>query len=98
MANSSDMNHIFDNQVVSNRLGISITNSFQNVVYRNCLANNGYDTYDDGENQWDVSSRGNYYHDWTCEDVNADAICDSGLSIPGATGVDRYPLAACGIQ
>jgi nitrous oxidase accessory protein len=98
LGNSSENNQIFDNQVVSNRLGISISLSSQNVIYHNYLGNNSYDSYDEGENQWDDGVGGNFYLGWTCEDLNGDGICDSGLNIPGGTGVDRYPLASWSSQ
>jgi nitrous oxidase accessory protein len=98
LGNSSENNQIFDNQIVSNRLGISISLSSQNVIDHNYLGNNGYDSYDEGENQWDDGVGGNFYLGWTCEDLNGDGICDSSLDIPGGTGVDRYPLASWSSQ
>jgi parallel beta-helix repeat protein len=98
LGNSSENNQIFDNQVVSNRLGISISLSSQNVIYHNYFGNNSYDSYDEGENQWDDGVGGNFYLGWTCEDLNGDGICDSSLNIPGGTGVDRYPLASWSSQ
>jgi nitrous oxidase accessory protein len=96
LGNSSENNRIFDNQIISNRLGISLTGSSQNVVYHNYMENNGYSGYDDGENEWDDGDRGNFYSDVICEDLNANGMCDSGLSIPGGSAVDRYPLASWG--
>jgi nitrous oxidase accessory protein len=98
LGNSSENNQIFDNQVVSNRLGISISLSSQNVIDHNYFGNNSYDSYDEGENQWDDGIGGNFYLGWTCEDLNGDGICDSSLDIPGGTGVDRYPLASWSSQ
>jgi nitrous oxidase accessory protein len=98
LGNSSENNHIFDNQIVSNRLGISISLSSQNVIYHNYFGNNSYDSYDQGENQWDDGVEGNFYLGWICEDQNGDGICDSSLDIPGGNGVDRYPLASWSSQ
>ena len=65
--------------------------SDNNLIYNNYL-DNVYNAYDDGSNQWDSGSAGNYYSDYNGTDNNKDGIGDDPHPIPGGTSTDRFPL------
>jgi parallel beta-helix repeat protein len=77
-------------------MGIYLTGSVGNRIYGNDLVGNGdYNAYDDGNNSWDDGFLwGNHYGDFSCEDLEADNVCDSPYYIPGGSSIDRFPLAA----
>ena len=64
-----------------------------NVLSMNSLMQNQENAYDDGTNQWDNGSKGNYYDNNACRDSNKDGICEAQFKIPGGSSIDRYPLA-----
>jgi parallel beta-helix repeat protein len=82
--------------------GIDLFSSNDNRLYGNRLTNNNgaSSTYnsshiqasDSGVNQWNTSSYGNYWSDWTTPDANNDGIVDSPYAITGGSNVDSYPL------
>lgn len=53
----------------------------------------GDEAWDNGSNQWDDGSKGNYYSKIQCNDSDANGICDSSHAISGGKNIDRYPLA-----
>ncbi|VVB69014.1 Periplasmic copper-binding protein (NosD) [uncultured archaeon] len=59
LGNSSDGNVISYNAIAFNRLGVNIASSSTNVIHHNRFEANDYDSYDDGENQWDDGIEGN---------------------------------------
>jgi parallel beta-helix repeat protein len=95
LLNSSQKNVLTGNVASQNLYGIYLTNSKDNVLSQNQLFNNtASDAFDEGINQWDNGTIGNYYGDLNCTDNDGDEICDSPYNIPGGESVDRYPLAA----
>lgn len=86
-------NRIFENIVSGNLgFGIRLEGSGNNTIYANSLANNyRQNAYDNGSNQWDNGTVGNYYSDFVCHDQK-EQICGSGYVIPGGLSRDRYPL------
>jgi parallel beta-helix repeat protein len=64
-----------------------------NMLYHNNLINNtNYNAHDDGTNQWDSGSEGNYYSDYTSTDPDDDGIGNMPHPIHSGSSVDRYPL------
>jgi parallel beta-helix repeat protein len=88
---------ITGNTVQDNYLGTYLyTRSSNNTLYHNNFINNTREgnAYDEGiYNQWNSSSTGNYWSDYTSNDTDHDGIGDDPYSIQGSAGsVDRYPL------
>lgn len=85
-------NTIFENVVKDNLgFGIRLEGSRNNTIYANSFADNyEQNAYDDGSNQWDNGSIGNYYSDFICNNKE-DEICRSGYTVPGGKNIDRYP-------
>jgi len=98
-------NHI-ENSV---RYGIRIENttdlmSFNNQIYSNMLSNNnGSDSvfnishiqaFDDGENLWNSTIKGNWWSDWFYPDNDQNGIVDVPYQIDGGTNFDYYPLTS----
>ncbi len=88
-----------NNKIVGNTVrgnlgfGIRLEDASNNTIYANQLRDNyRQNAYDNGSNQWDNGSIGNYYSDFICQD-RGDGICSSGYAIPGGLSKDRYPLA-----
>jgi parallel beta-helix repeat protein len=75
--------------------GIGIGCSFNNTIHHNYLLNNQTQAYDDGTNNWDNGSEGNYWDDWQPPehpDADGNGIVDEPRPIEGGSSVDRYPL------
>jgi nitrous oxidase accessory protein NosD len=104
-------NMIVDNDIISSGWGnyspydvqgIHVTGSDYNLIYHNNLIDNGgiYDIQaldNSNLNTWDngYPSGGNYWHDYTGEDLNVDGIGDDPYPISGiGNNQDRYPLMA----
>lgn len=78
-------------QMVNNKYGIHLQGSLNNLFYHNNLKND-QNAYDDGTNQWDNGSEGNYWSDYSGKDKNGDKLGDIPYEIPGGSSKDRYPL------
>ncbi|NMG82579.1 MAG: hypothetical protein GIS02_00005 [Methanosarcinales archaeon] len=90
---SSSNNTLTNNTASNNWDGIYLYDSSNNKIYLNNLINNtNHNAYDTSTNQWNTSSKGNYYSDYTGSDNNSDGIGDDPHSIPGGSGVDHFPL------
>jgi len=77
--------------------GIFLYNSSGNIIYFNQLFYNANNAWDDGVNQWDNGTIGNYYSNYDepaegCVDTDNNSICDAAYSIPGGSNVDNYPM------
>ncbi|VVB68627.1 Periplasmic copper-binding protein (NosD) [uncultured archaeon] len=84
------------NTIKNNLGGVVISNADNITIFNNNLDSNIYfAALDDGHNEWDNGTIGNYYGDIDCIDKDSNGICDSEHKIPlNGTSVDRYPLAS----
>jgi parallel beta-helix repeat protein len=81
----------------SNEHGIILVySSNNNTIHHNYLLNNTENNaYDDGTNNWDNGSEGNWWSDWQPPehpDADGNGIVDEPRPIEGGSSVDRYPL------
>ena len=93
---SSDSNTIKNNIIRDNNAhGIFIpSTSSSNTIYLNDFDYNmNSNARDEGSNNWDYSSQGNYWDDYNDYDSNGNGIGDSPYAIDGSGGnQDNYPL------
>jgi len=88
----SSNNNIHENTMVKNSGGVWITSSssLNNTLYHNNFIDNLYQAQSFAPTtKWDNGTEGNYWSDYTGEDLNIDGIGDT--SIPHL-GLDNYPL------
>ncbi|NMG83410.1 MAG: hypothetical protein GIS02_04305 [Methanosarcinales archaeon] len=92
-ATDSSNNMLTNNTALNNDYGIKLEDSSNNKIYLNNLINNtNYNAYDTSTNQWNTSSKGNYYSDYTGSDNNSNGIGDDPHPIPGGNSIDHFPL------
>jgi parallel beta-helix repeat protein len=93
---TSNNNIISSNNIQKNQInGVFISSySTENTIYLNDFSNNfDSNSRDDGENNWDYDSQGNYWDDYNDYDSNKDGIGDNPYQIAGSGGSqDNYPL------
>ncbi|CAD6492575.1 MAG: Periplasmic copper-binding protein (NosD) [Candidatus Argoarchaeum ethanivorans] len=88
---SSSNNTLTNNTASNNNNGIFLWYSSNNTLYHNNLINNtNNNAYDTSTNQWNTSTVGNYYSDYTGSD--SDGIGDTSYQIPGGSSIDHFPL------
>ncbi|RZN14182.1 MAG: hypothetical protein EF812_06030, partial [Methanosarcinales archaeon] len=91
LASSSNNNTFTENAANLNSYGIWLASSSNNLLYHNNLINNtNNNAYDTSTNQWNTSTVGNYYSDYTGSD--SDGIGDTSYQIPGRSSIDYFPL------
>jgi parallel beta-helix repeat protein len=93
----ADGNVIAGNNVSNNQIGIDLKDCSESWVYSNCF-NNGYNAYDSGsDNNWDRRRSGNYWSDYTGQDIDGNGIGNSPYLINGlAESKDNFPLIEWG--
>ena len=96
---NSDSNTISSNSFQNhNAYGIfSDSNSDGNIIYLNDFNDKedevGFNARDDGSNNWNYNSQGNYWDDYNDYDYNEDGIGDNPYIIEGSSGSqDSFPL------
>ncbi|MHC4941862.1 MAG: right-handed parallel beta-helix repeat-containing protein [Planctomycetota bacterium] len=91
----ADRNTIFENVIIgSTENGIHMNGSYNSIFHNDFINNTQNAFFEAGAgNVWDdgYPSGGNYWDDYTGEDLNGDGIGDKLYPIPGG-GEDRYPL------
>jgi len=90
----SKNNTIIENTISNNSRGISIKGiSFDNVVYHNNFIENIHHVAGSGDTIWDngYPDGGNYWDDYTGEDLDGDGIGDQPYQVSGGKNYDHYP-------
>ena len=87
------------NNIVDNNYGIYITvDSFygpstQNKIFQNNFITNTQNAYDRCSNIWDNGTNGgNYWDDYSGNDMNGDGVGDTPYNISGGNNQDHYPF------
>jgi parallel beta-helix repeat protein len=90
----SKYNEICCNDIIYNRRGLYFCcGSVNNVIFYNLFTNNSIWNADDSyNNQWDNSSIGNFWDDYTGVDADNDGIGDTPYNISNGDSQDNYPL------
>ena len=91
-------NNIMGNNFTENiQAGIDATTDYEcskeNKIYYNNFFKNGVNAKDKYQNIWySTGDKGNYWDDYTGEDLDEDGIGDTPYDIPGGSNVDMLPL------
>ncbi|RZB30843.1 MAG: hypothetical protein AEth_00797 [Candidatus Argoarchaeum ethanivorans] len=92
---SSSNNMLTNNTANSNNddgIHLQWFSSNNNIANNNLINNTNNNAYDTSTNQWNTSTVGNYYSDYTGSDNNSDGIGDTSYQIPGGSNIDYFPL------
>lgn len=84
-----------DNTIYNNSYGCKFYHMFNdNILFHNSFVNNSINAFDEGVNTWYNTTlhEGNYYDDYTGEDLNGDGIGDTPYNVSGGNNQDLYPL------
>jgi parallel beta-helix repeat protein len=88
---SSSSNVVCGNTITSNSYGINLAlSSGNNTIYHNNF-NNTYQAWSESTNVWNYGDEGNYWSDYSRQDLNEDGIGDTPYNID-AVNKDNYPL------
>ena len=85
-------NSIYENTIFNSNYGLLVQNSTGNTFYQNNIVNNVDQVYTDlSPNSWynNELMEGNYWSDYTGQDLNGDGIGDTNTPWEG---LDRFPL------
>lgn len=84
--------HVYGNsfQNLSATALSTITGSSDNIIYLNRFFRNSVNAREQGSNQWDNGTIGNYWDSYNYVDRNLDGIGDLPFAIPNG-GLDRFP-------
>ncbi len=74
--------------------GVNLSSCVNNHIYHNNIMSNTQNGFDDGSNIWYNTStnEGNYWSDYTGNDMDCDGIGDTPYAIAGGSNHDLYPL------
>jgi len=72
----SNFNLINENVIKDNTYGIK-SYGYSNLIFYNNFKNNQEQVFDDGKNNWNTSSEGNYWSDYNGIDADGDGIGDT---------------------
>jgi parallel beta-helix repeat protein len=92
---NSDSNDVKNNNIQNNEnYGIYLhVTSTDNTIYLNDFSHTqGINARDQGTNNWDYNSQGNYWDDYNDYDNNDDGIGDNPYIIEGNGNQDNFPL------
>ncbi len=90
---NSNNNELFNNSISNNSISLNITLSQNNIIHNNSFFNcSNIHAYDDSSNNWNTSTYGNYWDDYTGTDSNGDALGDISYGIYGNNNYDEKPL------
>ena len=96
MITQSGGNNVFNNEISNNNIGVTIptTDSNYNKIYNNTFALNTLHAGDDGSNNiWNLGTLGNYWDNYTGNDLNDNGIGDIPYNVSGLAGSkDNYPI------
>jgi len=84
-------NILKENNVTDNLYGIRLMDSSNNSIYHNNFANNRLQADASLMNAWDNGVEGNYWDDYTSDDLNSDGIGETPYIID-ENNQDNYPL------
>jgi len=86
-------NHIIENNITDNNLGIELIYSKNNTIFHNNIEENNNSAAIIGSyfNVWDDGTIGNHWSDYNGTDANQDSIGDTPYTID-ANNTDHYPL------
>jgi parallel beta-helix repeat protein len=87
----SNTNTIYHNTIQESGFGIYLENSTGNTIYQCNFLNNTSHAYDNGTNNWDNGTVGNYWDDWTTPDSDGNGVVDAPRPISGGSNTDNYP-------
>jgi parallel beta-helix repeat protein len=89
----SNNNMIKNNTFTHNSISINVTFSENNTFYNNTFFNSTiYHVNDNSINNWNTTTYGNYWDDYTGTDANNDNLGDSPYFISGGSNSDEKPL------
>jgi parallel beta-helix repeat protein len=87
----SSNNVVCGNTILSNYHGINLgLSSDNNTIYHNNF-NNTYQAWSESKNFWNYGDEGNYWSNYTGQDLNKDGMGDTPYDI-NAVNKDKYPL------
>jgi len=86
----SSYNVVSGNTITHNNYGMYALYSSNNTLYFNNF-NNTYQVWSDSANVWDDGDEGNYWSDYTGQDLNGNGIGDTAYDID-KNNQDTYPL------
>ena len=96
LIDSCDSNYVLDNKVNNNNIGLTIpiSNCHYNTIYNNSFNLNTHHAWDNSTNNyWDFGILGNYWDNYTGEDLDDNGIGDIPYIVSGAGGSqDNYPI------
>ena len=93
---NADGNYVYGNEISDNNIGLTIpiSDSQFNTIYNNTFTLNDLHAEDASlKNKWNLGTLGNYWDNYTGNDLNDDGIGDIPYNVSGAAGSkDYYPI------